>query len=203
MVHHSGSGSTTLFQRPQKFPGRIRWIHTVIILTLGTLRLCNVSILKCYAKQILAITIRTQVGNNNFLNMYGTLTIKKTFTGTRVAVPRCLSRIQLQEQKIGGNISCTTFFSKKQISQNWKLFYFWTGKEKKLSCFTQNVTKLSKIWVWDPESGKPFRIPDPGVLIQQHWSLPTGTIHSTRFSKHLWIRIRDSEPRMTYHIENM
>jgi hypothetical protein len=25
------------------------------------------------------------------------------------------------------------------------------------------VTKLSKIWVWDPGSGKnPFRIPDPG-----------------------------------------
>jgi hypothetical protein len=31
--------------------------------------------------------------------------------------------------------------------------------------FTQKiVTKLSKIWVWDPGSGKNlFRIPDPGV----------------------------------------
>jgi hypothetical protein len=34
-----------------------------------------------------------------------------------------------------------------------------------LELFTQQiVTKLSKIWVWDPGSGKnPFRIPDPGV----------------------------------------
>jgi hypothetical protein len=34
-----------------------------------------------------------------------------------------------------------------------------------MELFTQkNVTKLSKIWVWDPRSGKNlFHIPDPGV----------------------------------------
>jgi hypothetical protein len=34
-----------------------------------------------------------------------------------------------------------------------------------IEVFTQKVvTKLSKIWVWEPESGKNlFRIPDPGV----------------------------------------
>jgi hypothetical protein len=47
-----------------------------------------------------------------------------------------------------------------------------------IELFTKKiVTKLSKIWVWDPGSGKNlFRIPDPGVKRHripdpdpQHW----------------------------------
>ncbi len=48
-----------------------------------------------------------------------------------------------------------------------ELFYFWNDEEKIIELFTQKiVTKLSKIWVWDPRSGirkNLFRIPDPGV----------------------------------------
>jgi hypothetical protein len=55
----------------------------------------------------------------------------------------------------------------------------WSAEEKNLGQFSKNdrtfypkiVTKLSKVWVWDPGSGirdpgsgkNLFRIPDPGV----------------------------------------
>jgi hypothetical protein len=41
----------------------------------------------------------------------------------------------------------------------------WTNFQRIIELFTPKiVTKLSKIWVWDPGSGKNlFRIPDPGV----------------------------------------
>jgi hypothetical protein len=44
---------------------------------------------------------------------------------------------------------------------------FLASFQKIIEIFTQKfVTKLSKIWVWDPGSGKNlFRIPDLGFLI--------------------------------------
>jgi hypothetical protein len=41
----------------------------------------------------------------------------------------------------------------------------WPNFPRIIEVFTQTiVTKPSKIWVWDPGSGKNlFRIPDPGV----------------------------------------
>jgi hypothetical protein len=41
----------------------------------------------------------------------------------------------------------------------------WANFQRIIALFTQKiVTKLSKIWVWDPGSGKNlFRIPDPWV----------------------------------------
>ena len=41
----------------------------------------------------------------------------------------------------------------------------WANFQRIIELFTQKiVSKLSKIWVWDPVSGKNlFRIPDPGV----------------------------------------
>jgi hypothetical protein len=41
----------------------------------------------------------------------------------------------------------------------------WGTYQRIVELFTQKiVTKLSKIWVWDPGSGlNLFRIPDPGV----------------------------------------
>ncbi len=41
----------------------------------------------------------------------------------------------------------------------------WSNFHRIIELFTQKiVTKLSKVWVWDPGSGKNlFRIPDPGV----------------------------------------
>jgi hypothetical protein len=41
----------------------------------------------------------------------------------------------------------------------------WSNFQRLIELFTQKiVTKLLKIWVWDPGSGKNlFRIPDPGA----------------------------------------
>jgi hypothetical protein len=41
----------------------------------------------------------------------------------------------------------------------------WANFQRIIALFTEKiVSKLSKIWVWDPGSGKNlFRIPDPGV----------------------------------------
>jgi hypothetical protein len=41
----------------------------------------------------------------------------------------------------------------------------WANFQRIIELFTQKiVTRLSKIWGWDPRSGKNiFRIPDPGV----------------------------------------
>jgi hypothetical protein len=41
----------------------------------------------------------------------------------------------------------------------------WANFQRIIEVFTLKIfTKLSKIWVWDPGSGKNlFRIPDPGV----------------------------------------
>jgi hypothetical protein len=41
----------------------------------------------------------------------------------------------------------------------------WANFKRNIELLTQKiVSKLSKIWVWDPGSGKNlFRIPDPGV----------------------------------------
>ncbi len=41
----------------------------------------------------------------------------------------------------------------------------WDNFQRNIELFTQKiVNKLSKIWIWDPGSGKNlFRIPDPGV----------------------------------------
>jgi hypothetical protein len=44
----------------------------------------------------------------------------------------------------------------------------WANFQRIIELFTQKiVTKLSKIWIWDPGSGKNlFQIPDPGSQIQ-------------------------------------
>jgi len=82
--------------------------------------------------------------------------------GTSVADPGCLSRILIFTHP-GSRTSDPRSRIQKQKEKR--------GEEKKfchtfLCChkFHKIVTKLSKIWVWDPGSGKNlFRIPDPGV----------------------------------------
>jgi hypothetical protein len=52
-----------------------------------------------------------------------------------------------------------------QISQNCKKM--WANFQRILELFTQNiVTKLSKIWVWDPGVKKVKKAPDPGPWIR-------------------------------------
>jgi hypothetical protein len=60
--------------------------------------------------------------------------------------------------------------------------------KKKIGQFSKNyitfypkiVTKLSKIWIWDPGSGKNlFRIPDPGVKKAQDPGSGSATLDAT------------------------
>ncbi len=88
------------------------------------------------------------------------------------------SRIQIQQQKREGwkKICCHTFFCshKFHIIENYFIFEMlnkkiWANFQRIIELLTQKiVTKLSKIWVWDPGSriqgSKKDRIqdPDPG-----------------------------------------
>jgi hypothetical protein len=60
-----------------------------------------------------------------------------------------------------------TKFAKLQIIFSFEELKkkIWANFQRIIVLFTQKiVNKLSKIWVWDPGSGKNlFRIPDPGV----------------------------------------
>jgi hypothetical protein len=56
----------------------------------------------------------------------------------------------------------------KEIYSVWRILLkkkIWANFQRIIELFTQKiVTKLSKIWLWDPGSGKNlFWIPDPGV----------------------------------------
>ncbi len=104
-----------------------------------------------------------------------------------VADPGCLSRIQIFTHP-GSRISdpgsknsnkregwkkiwCHTFLCSHKFHKIVHYFSFevlkkkiWADFQRIIELFTQKtVTKLSKVWVWDPGSGKNlFRIPDPG-----------------------------------------
>jgi hypothetical protein len=83
------------------------------------------------------------------------------------------SRIQKQQQKTGGKkICCHNFLCSHKVHKIANYFSFEVLKKKIrpnfqriIELFTQKiVTKLSKIWIWDPGSGKNlYRILDPGV----------------------------------------
>jgi hypothetical protein len=105
-----------------------------------------------------------------------TLSISNCSTGS-VADPGCLSRIlifihpgsqipdlgswiQKHQQKRGiKKICCHTFFCSYKFHKyfNFEMLKkrIWANFQRIIELFTQNiVTKLSKIFVWDPGSGK-------------------------------------------------
>ncbi len=113
-----------------------------------------------------------------------------------VADPGCLSRILIfthpgsripdpktATKERGEKNLLSYIFLYPQISQNVKLFYFWTAEKKILGkfqriieLFTQKVvTKLSKTWVWDPGSrgqkgtGSRIRIRNTARLIMRRF----------------------------------
>ncbi len=102
------------------------------------------------------------------------------FVTNSVADPGCLSRIRIfthpgvriqkQQQKRGGKKICCHKFYKIANYFSFEVLKkkIWANFHRIIELYTQKiVTKLSKIWIWDPESGKNlFWIPDP-----QHWSL--------------------------------
>jgi hypothetical protein len=83
------------------------------------------------------------------------------------------SRIQKQQQRRRvKKICCPTFFCSHNITKLKIILFFeqvkkklWANLQRIIEIFTQKVViKISKIWVWDPRSGKNlFRILDPGV----------------------------------------
>ncbi len=92
-------------------------------------------------------------------------------------IPDLGSRIQKQQWKTGVKKNMLPFLFWSHKFHKIELFYVWNVEEKNLVQFSKNyrtfygftqkiVTKLSKIWVWDPRSGirkNLFQIPDPGV----------------------------------------
>jgi hypothetical protein len=97
-----------------------------------------------------------------------------------VADPGCLSRIpdfgsriqKQQQTKVLKIFFCQTIFCSHKFHKTEYYVIFdmlkkniWPDFPRIIEVFTQKiVTKPSKIWFWDPGSGKNlFRIPDPGV----------------------------------------
>jgi hypothetical protein len=90
-----------------------------------------------------------------------------THPGSRIPDPKTGTK-ERGEKKI----CCHTFFCSHKFHKivNYLIIEMlkkkiWANFQRIKEPFTQKiVTKLSKIWVWDPGSGKNlFRIPDPGV----------------------------------------
>ncbi len=145
---------------------------------------------------------------------------------TSVGDPGCLSRIpdpyfypsriQKQQQKRGVKKMlchmvpfCVNFTKLKIILCLRVKKKIWSNFQRIIELFMQKVvTKLSKIWFWDPGSGKNlFRIPDPQHCYQHKLSITvtckkyrTGTFLTYRtsslfsFSSVLRIWIRNQVP---------
>jgi hypothetical protein len=90
--------------------------------------------------------------------MWTVLRIRDVYPGSRILIfTHPGSRIQKQQQKRGVKKNYFSFeVLKKKI---------WANFQRIIELFAQKIfTKLSKVWVWDPGSGKNlFRIPDLGV----------------------------------------
>jgi hypothetical protein len=104
------------------------------------------------------------------------------------------SRIQNQEQKRGVNKNLLYLFCGHKFHKMVNYFIFEMLKKKIanfqriIELFTQKfVTKLPKIWVWDPGSGKNlFRIPDPGVKRAPDPGSGSATLLSRRVRYRAW-----------------
>jgi hypothetical protein len=89
------------------------------------------------------------------------LRIRDVYPGSRILIfTHPGSRIQKQQQKRHKFHKIANYFSFEVLKKK-----IWANFLRIIELFTQKiVTKLSKIWIWDPGSGKNlFRIPDPGV----------------------------------------
>jgi hypothetical protein len=129
----------------------------------------------------------------NIYEKNSVLRIRDVYPGSRIRVfSHPGSRIQKQQQKRGVKKFCHTFLCSHKFHKIENHFSFevlkkkiWANFQRIIELFTQKiVTKLSKIWLWVPGSGKNlFRIPDPGSrgqkgtgsripdLDPQHWKI--------------------------------
>jgi hypothetical protein len=97
----------------------------------------------------------------------GSRILNFTHPGSRIPDPKTATK-ERGEKKI----LCHTFLCSHKFHKLGHYFSFevlkkkiWSNFHRIIELFTQKiVTKLSKVWVWDPGSGKNLsRIPDPGV----------------------------------------
>jgi hypothetical protein len=93
------------------------------------------------------------------------LRIRDVYPGSRIPDPKTATKER--REKISCNIFCSHKFHK---IVNYFIFEMpkkkiWANFQRIIKLFSQKiVTKLSKIWVWDPGSRKNLlQIPDPGV----------------------------------------
>jgi hypothetical protein len=101
------------------------------------------------------------------------LRIRDVYPGSRIRnFSHPGSRIQKQQKRGVKKKICHTFLCSHKFHKIENYFSFevlkkklWANFQRIIELFTQKiVTKLSKIWLWDPGSGKNlFRVPDPGV----------------------------------------
>ncbi len=132
------------------------------------------------------------------------LRIRDVYPGSRILIfthpvsriPDLGSRIQKQQQERGEKkLSCHTFLCSNKFHKIGNYFSFevvkkkiWANFERIIELSTQKiVTKLSKIWSWDPGSGKNlFRIPDPGI--KKAPDPGSATLLKTMLSLTIWER---------------
>ncbi len=133
------------------------------------------------------------------------LWIRDVYPGSRILI--CThpgSRIQTQQQKRRAkkNLLHTFLWSHKfhKIENYFSFEVLWANFQRIIELFTQKiVTKLSKIWVWDPGSEIPpppgsgknlFRIPDPGVKKAPDPGSGSATLLKTQSSANPWKCVR-------------
>ncbi len=121
------------------------------------------------------------------------LRIRDVYPGSRILIfthPGLGSRIPKQKQKRGVKKNLLSYLfccSKFHIIENYFIFEMrkkkiWANFQRIIELFTQQiVTKLSKIWVWDPRSGiqKKNLIPDPGSRSQKAPDTGSATLKKT------------------------
>jgi hypothetical protein len=107
-----------------------------------------------------------------------------THPGSRISNPG--SKTATKDR--GEKISCHNFLCSHKFYKIANYFSFeelkkkiWASFQRIIELFPLNiVSKLSKIWVWDPGSGKNlFRIPDPGVKKAPDPGSGSATLSST------------------------
>ncbi len=86
--------------------------------------------------------------------------------GSRIPDPKTATKERGEKKFVVISFYVATNFTKLQIILVLKCWRkkIWANFQRIIELFTQKiVTKLSKIWIWNPGSGKNLlRIPDPG-----------------------------------------
>jgi hypothetical protein len=89
------------------------------------------------------------------------------FYPPRIPDPKTTTKERGEKKFVVINFLCSHKFHKIANYFSFRVLKkkIWANFQRIIELFTQKiVTKLSKIWIWDPGSGKNlYRIPDPGV----------------------------------------